>query len=70
MTAPIYTCIFKDILYEKFVFPNDASVLPNYRIVDVYTSSIDAEVEDVIIQQFSKKRTSDYKCGIWNGNRL
>ena len=64
MTAPIYTCIFKDILYEKVVFSNDAPVLPNYRMVDVYTSSIDLEVKDVIIQQFSKKRTPDCNRGI------
>ena len=48
---------FKDMLREKFVFPNDAPDLPKYRMVDMYTSSTDPEVKEVIIQQFSKKQT-------------
>ena len=48
---------FKDMLYEKFVFPSDAPDLPNYRMVDMFTSSTDPEVKEVIIQQFSKKQT-------------
>ena len=45
------------MLHEKLVFPNDAPDLPNYRMVDMYTSSTDPEVKEVIIQQFSKKQT-------------
>ena len=54
--ASLYMC-FKDMLYEKFVFPSDAPDLPNYRTVDMFTSSTDPEVKEVIIQQFSKKQT-------------
>lgn len=45
----------KDKLKEKFVYPNDAPDLPQYRMVDMYTSSTDPEIKDIIMEQFCKK---------------
>ena len=47
---------FKNRLQEKFLYPSDAPDMPQYRMVDMYTSSTDPEVKGLIIEQFSKKQ--------------
>lgn len=39
---------FKDILGDQFTFPNDAPDLPQFRLVDMYTSCVEKEIKESI----------------------
>ena len=53
---PIYTCVSKTDFKKDLCTPNDAPDLPQYRMVNMYTSSTDPVVKNIIMQQFCKKQ--------------
>jgi len=48
---------FRDTLRDKFLHPHDAPDLPQFRMVDMYTSSTDGEVKEIILKRFPKQET-------------
>ena len=46
---------FRRELKEKFTFPTGAPDIPQFRMVDMFTSCIEPEIKDTILEYFTKK---------------